>query len=225
MAICRRAAVWAGWTCNAHALLLIDPTRRLHGRGEEAGGRPPAFFILAFLFWGTQARRYDQVASAAGGTQQGEKPMNRTASGVVAISALLLGTLAHADVRLNAARVGGPDVASLAKFYETAFGLQEVNRLNFPGNLEIMLNFGDSVATAKANTAAQIVIMHRAAALKDPVPHLILNVSDLTAAIKEVQSAGGSVAVTPRAAGNTGVMIAIVADPAGNRIELIKPPG
>lgn len=142
----------------------------------------------------------------------------------LAMSALTAGTLARADVKLNAARVGGADVVSLAKFYETAFGLQEVNRLSFPGNLEIMLNFGDSVAAAKANQSAQIVIMHRADALKDPVPHLILNVTDLAAAVKTVQSAGGSVAVTPRAAGNTGVMIAIVADPAGNRIELIKPP-
>ena len=132
---------------------------------------------------------------------------------------------AHAaDIKLNAARVGGADVATLAKFYESAFGLKEVNRLNFPGNLEIMLNFGDDVAAAKANSAAQIVIMHRAAKLTDPVPHLILNVSDLKSAVAAVQSAGGSVAVAPRAAGNTGVMIAIVADPAGNRIELIKAP-
>ena len=151
--------------------------------------------------------------------------MNKTSAWLLAMSALMAGTLVRADVKLNAARVGGSDVVALAKFYETAFGLQEVNRLSFPGNLEIILNFGGSVADAKANQSAQIVIMHRAAALQDPVPHLILNVSDLAAAVKTVQTAGGSVAVTPRAAGNTGVMIAIVADPAGNRIELIKPPG
>jgi predicted enzyme related to lactoylglutathione lyase len=151
--------------------------------------------------------------------------MKKTTPGLLALTALLACALAHADIKLNAARVGGTDVAALAKFYETAFGLKEVNRLNFPGNLEIILNFGDDVAAAKANSAAQIVIMHRAAALQDPVPHLILNVTDLAGAVAAVQSAGGSVAVTPRAAGNTGVMIAIVADPAGNRIELIKPPG
>ncbi len=47
---------------------------------------------------------------------------------------------------------------ALEKFYETAFGMQEVQRI---GRNEVMLNFGDSVATAKANPAAQIVIMHR----------------------------------------------------------------
>jgi len=151
--------------------------------------------------------------------------MKKIMPGLLAMSVLLVSTLAHADTKLNAARVGGADVASLAKFYESAFGLKEVNRLNFPGNLEIMLNFGGDAAAAKANPAAQIVVMHRADELKDPVPHLILNVSDLDGALSAVKSAGGSVAVTPRKAGNTGVMIAIVADPAGNRIELIKASG
>lgn len=151
--------------------------------------------------------------------------MKKITPGLLAMSVLLACTVARADVKLNAARVGGADVPALAKFYETAFGLQEVNRLNFPGNLEIILNFGDDVAAAKANSAAQIVIMHRAAKLQDPVPHLIFNVSDLKSAVAAVTSAGGSVAVSPRAVGNTGVMISIVADPAGNRIELIKPAG
>ena len=42
---------------------------------------------------------------------------------------LLLAGAASADVTLNAARVGGQDVPALAKFYEAAFGLKEVNRL------------------------------------------------------------------------------------------------
>ncbi|MEJ0008445.1 MAG: hypothetical protein WDM77_19305 [Steroidobacteraceae bacterium] len=86
----------------------------------------------------------------------------RAASLVLALGASWLVALgAHAGVALNAARVGAVDVAALARFYQAAFGLQEVNRLELPGRLEIMLNFGDSVAAAKANPAAQIVIMHR----------------------------------------------------------------
>jgi predicted enzyme related to lactoylglutathione lyase len=137
---------------------------------------------------------------------------------------LMLAATSQAGVTLNAARVGGADVASLAKFYESAFGLKEVNRLSFPGNLEIMLNFGDSADAAKANQAAQVVIMHRAEALKDPVPHLILNVTDMAATVAAVKAAGGSMAGQPRPFGKSGMMIGIAIDPAGNRIEMIQQP-
>ncbi len=152
--------------------------------------------------------------------------MNKAASIVLTVGVgLMLAATAQAGVTLNAARVGGTDVAALAKFYEVAFGLQEVNRLSLPGNnLEIMLNFGDSVDAAKANQASQIVIMHRADALKDPVPHLILNVTDMSATVAAVKAAGGSMAAQPRAFGNTGIMIGIALDPAGNRIEMIQQP-
>jgi hypothetical protein len=73
-------------------------------------------------------------------------------------ASLLVALSAQAGVTLNAARVGAADVAGLEKFYEAAFGMQEVQKI---GNNEVMLNFGDSVAGAKANPAAQIVIMHR----------------------------------------------------------------
>lgn len=151
--------------------------------------------------------------------------MNRILQAALAAgAAVLLATAAHADVKLNAARVGGPDVAALAKFYESAFGLKEVNRLQFPGILEIMLNFGDSVAAAKANPASQIVIMHRAQALSDPVPHVILDVSDVNATAAAVKAAGGSMRGDPRPFGKTGIVIGVAIDPAGNLIEMIQRP-
>lgn len=143
---------------------------------------------------------------------------------VAAGAALALAAAAQADVSLNAARIGGPDVAALAKFYESAFGLKEVNRLQFPGMLEIMLNFGDTAAAAKANPAPQIVVMHRAPGGADPVPHLILNVSDVKAVAESVKAAGGSMRGNPRPFGNTGIVIGIAADPAGNFIEMIQRP-
>jgi predicted enzyme related to lactoylglutathione lyase len=128
-------------------------------------------------------------------------------------------------VTLNAARVGAEDVAAAAKFYEAAFGLQEVRRLEFRNQLEIMLNFGDTVAAAKGNSNAQVVIMHRESnALKDPVPHLILNVTDIAATAAAVKAAGGSMEGDPRPFGNTGLVIGFANDPAGNRIELIQQP-
>ena len=137
---------------------------------------------------------------------------------------LMSGT-AYAGVTLNAARVGGEDVAALAKFYEAAFGLKEVNRLEFPGMLEIMMNFGDTTEAAKANNNAQIVIMHRKSNdIQDPVPHIIMNVTDVNAIAAAVKAAGGSMQGDPRPFGNSGMVIGFAIDPAGNRIELIQPP-
>lgn len=140
---------------------------------------------------------------------------------VAACAAFALAAAARADVSLNAARVGGPDVAALAKFYESAFGLKEVNRI---GAGEIMLNFGDTAEAAKANQAAQIVVMRRAEGIKDPIPHLIFNVSDVKKAAESVKAAGGTMRGAPREFGKTGIYIGIAIDPAGNLIEMIQRP-
>ena len=129
------------------------------------------------------------------------------------------------EVTLNAARVGAEDVAATAKFYEAAFGLQEVNRLEFRNQVEIMLNFGASVAAAKANQNAQVVIMHRESnATKDPVAHVILNVTDMAATAAAVKAAGGTMEAEPREFGKTGIIIGFANDPAGNRVEMIQRP-
>ena len=152
--------------------------------------------------------------------------MNKTARVMlVAGMTLLLSATAQAGVTLNAARVGGTDPAALAKFYETAFGLKEVNRLSFPGMLEIMMNFGDSTDAAKANHNAQIVVMQRKSDdIKDSVPHIILNVTDVNAIAAAVKAAGGSMRGDPRPFGKTGMVIGFAIDPAGNLIEMIQPP-
>ncbi|HYK24848.1 MAG TPA: VOC family protein [Steroidobacteraceae bacterium] len=141
-----------------------------------------------------------------------------------ACAAFMLVAAARADVSLNAARVGGPDVPALAKFYESAFGLKEVNRFQLPGAVEILMNFGDTVEAAKSNQAAQIVIMHRPEPLKDAVPHLILNVSDVNATAEAVKAAGGTMQGAPRQFGKSGIFIGIAVDPAGNLIEMIQRP-
>jgi predicted enzyme related to lactoylglutathione lyase len=148
---------------------------------------------------------------------------NAKKAAITAAATLLLVVGARADVTLNAARVGGEDVAALASFYESAFGLKEVNRLEFPGTLEIMLNFGDSADAARANRSAQVVIMHRASdTLEDAVPHLIFNVTDMAATATAVKAAGGSMDGDPRPFGDSGMVIGFAVDPAGNRIELIQ---
>src|SRR5581483_6070242 len=108
-------------------------------------------------------------------------------------AALLLASAAYAQVSLNSVRVGAKDTAALAKFYQTAFGMQEVNRINGAGGPEIFLNFGATADAAKANKSEPIVIMHRDSDdLKDPIPHIIFNVKDMTATVTAIKAAGGT---------------------------------
>jgi len=152
--------------------------------------------------------------------------MKRIYTAVITVTAvLLLATAAHAQVTLNSVRVGAQDTAALAKFYETAFGMQEVNRINVPGGAEIFVNFGATTDAAKANKSEPIVITHRDSDdLKDPIAHVILDVKDMKATVAAVKAAGGSMAGDPRAFGNTGILIGIAIDPVGNRIEMIQRP-
>jgi predicted enzyme related to lactoylglutathione lyase len=147
---------------------------------------------------------------------------------LTAISAsamLLLAGAALAQVTLNSVRIGAKDSVALAKFYQTAFGMQEVNRIATPAGPEIFVNFGATVDGAKANKSEPIVIMHRDSDdLKDPIAHVILNVKDMAATVAAIKAAGGSMAGDPRPFGNTGIVIGIAIDPAGNRVELIQRP-
>jgi predicted enzyme related to lactoylglutathione lyase len=150
--------------------------------------------------------------------------MSRIRSIVVTIGAMLMiAGAARAEVSLNSVRVGAADAPALARFYQSAFGMQEVSRLDTPSGPEFFLNFGATVDVAKANKNLRLVIMHRDSdAIADPIAHVILNVTDMTATVSAVKAAGGSMAGDPRPYGNTGIVIGIAIDPAGNRVELIQ---
>ena len=152
--------------------------------------------------------------------------MNRIAPIVAAgCVALLVSSAAHADVTLNSVRVAAANTVTLARFYQSAFGMQEVNRIEVPGGPEIFVNFGATVDAAKANKGLPIVIMHRDSdAAKDPIAHVILNVTDMNATVAAIKAAGGSMEGEPRPFRNSGVVIGIAIDPAGNHIELIQRP-
>src|SRR5580692_11665037 len=144
---------------------------------------------------------------------------------IVVSAALLLAGAAYAQVTLNSVRVGAKDSVALAKFYQAAFGMQEVNRIASPAGPEIFVNFGATADAAKANKSEPIVIMHRDSDdLKDPIAHVILNVKDMAATVASIKAAGGSMTGDPRPYGNTGIVIGIAIDPAGNRVELIQRP-
>ena len=149
------------------------------------------------------------------------KSLCKTATGVSGI--LLLASAALAQVTLNSVRIGAKDTAALAKFYQDAFGMQEINRINAPGGPEIFVNFGTTVDGAKANKSEPIVIMHRDSdEPKDPIAHVIFNVTDMSATVTAIKAAGGTMAGDPRRFENTGMIIGVAIDPAGNRIELIQ---
>jgi predicted enzyme related to lactoylglutathione lyase len=144
---------------------------------------------------------------------------------IIYTATLLLASVAHAQVTLNSVRVGAKDSVALAKFYQAAFGMQEGNRIDAPGGPEVFVNFGATIDSAKANKSEPIVIMHRDSDdIKDPIAHVILNVKAMAATVAAIKAAGGSMTGDPRPFGNTGVLIGIAIDPAGNRIEMIQRP-
>jgi predicted enzyme related to lactoylglutathione lyase len=144
----------------------------------------------------------------------------------IAISAaLLLAGSAYGQVTLNSVRIGAKDTVAVAKFYQAAFGMQEVNRIDAPGGPEVFVNFGATTDAAKANKSEPIVIMHRDSDdVKDSIAHVILNVKDMTSTVSAIKAAGGSMTGDPRPFRNSGIVIGIAIDPAGNRIELIQRP-
>jgi predicted enzyme related to lactoylglutathione lyase len=144
---------------------------------------------------------------------------------ILVAGAVLAMASAQAGITLNAVRVGAKDVAATAKFYQTAFGMFEVQRIVQPNMLEIMLNFGATADAAKANPGSQVVIMQRAADDgSDTMAHVIFTVTDAVATMKAAKAAGAKVEREPLQFGNTGIWIGMLIDPAGNHIELLQFP-
>jgi len=82
------------------------------------------------------------------------------------VALLVLASAAHEQVTMNSLRVAAVDTVAVAKFYQAAFGMHQVNRIDLLG--EIFLNFGTTVDAAKANRNPPLVLMHRDSdALKD----------------------------------------------------------
>ena len=152
--------------------------------------------------------------------------MKRLHEIVIALcAAVLLARTAHAQVALDSVRVAAKDTVALAKFYQAAFGMQEVNRIENPGGTEVFVNFGATVEAAKANKNPLMVLFHRDSDdVKDPIPHVIFVVKDMAKTVAAVKAAGGTMTGEPRPFGNTGTVLGFAIDPVGNRIELIQRP-
>ena len=132
---------------------------------------------------------------------------------------------AQDQVSLDSVRIAAKDTIALAKFYQAAFGMQEVNRVVNPTGTEVFVNFGATVEAAKANKNPLMILFHRESDdVKDPVPHIIFYVKDMAATVAAIKAAGGSMSGEPRPFRDSGTVLGFAVDPAGNRIELIHRP-
>ena len=152
--------------------------------------------------------------------------MNKLHFALMRICAVvLLAGAAHAQVALDSVRVAAKDTVALAKFYQAAFGMQEVNRIQNPGGTEVFVNFGETVEAAKANKNPLMILFHRDSDdVKDPIPHVIFVVKDMAKTVAAVKAAGGTMTGEPRPFQNSATILGFAVDPAGNRIELIQRP-
>jgi len=140
-------------------------------------------------------------------------------------AAMLLASAAHAQVALDSVRIAAKDTVALAKFYQTAFGMQEVNRIENPSGTEVFVNFGATVEAAKANKNPLMILFHRDSDdVKDPIPHVIFVVKDMAKTVAAIKAAGGTMTREPRPFKNAGTVLGFAVDPVGNRIELIQRP-
>jgi predicted enzyme related to lactoylglutathione lyase len=152
--------------------------------------------------------------------------MKRLITALLGLSAVAWLTAARADVTVLAVRLGATDVVALAKFYDAAFGLKEIDHVGEPPT-EIIMRYGATVAAAKAGTSPEFLIERReAGAAKDAMAHAIFRVSDIAASVAAAKAAGATVRgdVVSVPIGNIMVRIATVLDPDGNVLELMELP-
>src|SRR3954469_16755231 len=151
------------------------------------------------------------------------RAMRKLMAALVALCAAVLVTDARADVTVMAVRLGASDVSALAKFYDAAFGLKEIDRVGNPAT-EIIMRFGATVAEAKAGASPEFLVQKRDGGANDPIHHAIFRVSDITATVAAAKAAGARVDrdVATVSIGGTPIKIAMLEDPQGNALEIME---
>lgn len=155
--------------------------------------------------------------------------MRRTMAAALGITAgawLAFAQFAQADNTVLAVRLSASDVPALAEFYETAFGLKEIDRVGDPPT-EIIMRYGASVDAAKAGSSPEFLVAARdAGAATDSMAHAVFHVADIAATLAAAKAAGatvmGDAASVP--IGGTPIKIATIVDPQGNVLELMELP-
>ena len=152
--------------------------------------------------------------------------MRRAITTILGLTAATWLTCAQADVTVMAVRLGANDVVALAKFYDTAFGLKEIDRVGDPAT-EIIMRYGATVAAAKSGSSPEFLVEKREAGMsKDMMAHAIFHVSDIAASVAAAKAAGATIKtdVASVPIGGVPIKIATLADPDGNVLELMELP-
>jgi predicted enzyme related to lactoylglutathione lyase len=152
--------------------------------------------------------------------------MRRAITAILGLTAASWLTWAHADVSVLAVRLGAKDVVALAKFYDAAFGLKQIDHVGEPPT-EIIMRYGATMAAAKSGSSPEFLVQRREpGAADDTIAHAIFHVSDINATVAAAKAAGaklnGDVASVP--IGGTPIKIATLLDPDGNVLEVMELP-
>ncbi len=152
--------------------------------------------------------------------------MRRAITAALGLTAASWMTLAQADVTVMAIRLGADDVVALAKFYDAAFGLKQIDQVGEPVT-EIIMRYGATAAAAKAGSSPEFLVQRREPGDgKHVMAHAIFHVSDIAATVAAAKAAGakmeGEVVTVP--IGGAPIKIATLVDPQGNVLELMELP-
>ena len=145
---------------------------------------------------------------------------------MLGITAATWVTWVHADTTVLAVRLGAKDVGALAKFYDAAFGLKEIDRVGQPPT-EIIMRYGATVAAAKAGSSPEFLLARRdSGSANDSITHAIFHVSDISAAVESAKAAGATTRSTVASVTINGMPLktATLVDPDGNVVELMELP-
>jgi predicted enzyme related to lactoylglutathione lyase len=151
--------------------------------------------------------------------------MRRTMTTLLGAVAAAWFMSAQADTTVLAVRLGADDVPALAKFYDAAFGLKEIDHVGEPPT-EIIMRYGTTVEAAKAGSSPEFLVALREGAGSDQMTHAIFKVSDIVATLAAAKAAGGTVMgdVVSVPIGGTPIKIGTVVDPQGNTLEIMELP-
>src|SRR5215467_1801457 len=91
--------------------------------------------------------------------------MRKTVATILGVAAAAWWTGVQADSSVLAVRLGANDVVALAKFYDAAFGLKQIDKVpdNAGATTEIIMRYGSTVAAAKAGNSPEFLVAKREA--------------------------------------------------------------
>jgi catechol 2,3-dioxygenase-like lactoylglutathione lyase family enzyme len=118
---------------------------------------------------------------------------------------------------LSFVRLNVSDMPKMVAFYEKAFGMAEQRRMNNGGNLEVILTTPGGLDLA----LQQFKDQHKLT-LGDAYGEIGFYIQDVDGAYKRAVDAGAASRVAP--GGGGGLRVAIVLDPEGHPIELLRRP-